>query len=50
MCPLLVLGSRIRPMNVGRRESFSDLGATVADWFGMTYRGHGRFFLSAVTW
>jgi phosphopentomutase len=47
--PLLVLGKRIRPGSVGRRETFSDLGATVAEWLGLSFRGRGRSFLSAVT-
>jgi phosphopentomutase len=44
--PLLAFGARVRPVFVGRRETFSDLGATVADWFGIAYRGRGRSFLS----
>jgi phosphopentomutase len=47
--PLLALGKRIRPGSVGRRETFSDLGATVAEWFGLSFRGRGRSFLTAVT-
>jgi phosphopentomutase len=46
--PLLAFGSRIRPVAIGRRDTFSDLGATVADWFGVSFRGRGRSFLSAV--
>lgn len=47
--PLLVFGRRVRPASVGRRETFSDLGATVADWMGIAFRGRGRSFLKAVT-
>ncbi len=43
--PLLVLGARVRPAGVGRRRTFSDLGATVADWFGVSFRGRGESFL-----
>jgi phosphopentomutase len=46
--PLLVLGKRVRPVSIGRRDTFSDLGATVAEWLGMTFRGRGRSFLSTV--
>ena len=46
--PLLVWGKRVRPVDVGRRSTFSDLGASVADWFGLTFRGRGRSFLSTV--
>jgi phosphopentomutase len=44
--PLLVAGPRVRPVDLGRRSTFSDLGATVAEWFGISFRGRGRSFLS----
>lgn len=44
--PLLVGGMRVVPRDLGERETFSDLGATVADWFGLQFRGRGRSFLS----
>jgi phosphopentomutase len=44
--PVLAFGPRVRPVSVGRRDTFSDLGATVADWFGIAFRGRGRSFLS----
>jgi len=43
--PLLVAGPRVRSGDLGRRSTFSDLGATVADWFGLSFRGRGRSFL-----
>lgn len=43
--PLLVAGARVRGGNVGERDTFSDLGATVAEWFGLSWRGHGTSFL-----
>ena len=43
--PLLVAGSRVRPADLGRRSTFSDLGATVADWFRLPFRGRGVSFL-----
>ena len=46
--PLLAFGRTIRPTSVGRRETFSDLGATVAEWFGLSFRGRGTSFLSQV--
>ena len=42
------LHKAIRPVSVGRRDTFSDLGATVAEWLGISFRGRGRSFLSAV--
>ncbi|HTI64343.1 MAG TPA: phosphopentomutase [Gemmatimonadaceae bacterium] len=44
--PLLALGQPVAPVALGRRETFSDLGATVADWFGIDFRGRGTSFLS----
>ena len=47
--PLLVFGPSVKPQSLGRRDTFSDLGATVAEWFGSEFRGRGRSFLTAVT-
>ena len=44
--PLLAAGLRVVPRDLGERETFSDLGATVAEWFGLTLRGRGKSFLS----
>lgn len=46
--PLLVVGPRVRPRSVGERRTFSDAGATIADWFGVPYTGRGRSFLGEV--
>jgi phosphopentomutase len=46
--PVLALGARVVAITVGRRESFSDLGATVAEWFGVPFPGAGTSFLRAV--
>ncbi|HXD49079.1 MAG TPA: phosphopentomutase [Gemmatimonadaceae bacterium] len=43
--PLLAFGPRVRPTSLGRRSTFSDLGATVAEWFGIGFRGRGTSFL-----
>jgi len=47
--PVLALGSRVRPVAIGRRDTFADVGATVADWLGLRFRGSGRSFLPLVT-
>jgi phosphopentomutase len=44
--PLLVGGMRVVPRDLGDRETFSDLGATVAEWFGLSFRGRGKSFLA----
>ncbi|HEX6535415.1 MAG TPA: phosphopentomutase [Gemmatimonadaceae bacterium] len=46
--PLLVLGARVRPCDLGERATFSDLGATVAEWLGCGFRGRGTSFLAAL--
>jgi phosphopentomutase len=43
--PLLVLGRRVVPSFLGRRSTFADVGATVAEWLGVGFRGHGTSFL-----
>jgi phosphopentomutase len=44
--PLLAGGTRVVPRDLGERDTFSDLGATVAEWFGLSFRGRGKSFLS----
>ncbi len=44
--PLLAGGMRVVPRDLGDRDTFSDLGATVAEWFGLSFRGRGKSFLS----
>ena len=46
--PLLALGPRVRPGDLGRRQTFSDLGATIAEWFGIGFRGRGTSFLQSL--
>jgi phosphopentomutase len=44
--PLLAGGMRVVPGDLGERQTFSDLGATIAEWFGLSFRGRGKSFLS----
>jgi len=46
--PLLAAGPRVRPGPLGVRQTFSDLGATVAEWLGDDFRGRGRSFCSSL--
>jgi phosphopentomutase len=46
--PVLALGRQVSPGPIGRRSTFSDLGATVAEWLGVPFRGRGTSFLSTV--
>jgi phosphopentomutase len=44
--PLLVLGPRVRPIDLGRRRTFADIGQTVAEFFRVPALGAGTSFLS----
>jgi phosphopentomutase len=50
--PLLVTagaaGRGIRAVSLGERPTFSDLGATIAEWFGIGFRGRGTSFLQEI--
>jgi phosphopentomutase len=47
--PLLACGRAVRPGPLGERATFADLGATVAEWLGVEFRGAGRSFLGELT-
>lgn len=47
--PLIALGPAVRPVSLGERSTFSDLGATVGEWLGVSYRGRGESFLPLLT-
>jgi phosphopentomutase len=47
--PLLAAGPAVRPVNLGTRPTFSDLGATVGEWLGVSFRGAGESFLETLT-
>jgi phosphopentomutase len=46
--PVLAVGARVAAAPVGTRQSFADVGATVAEWFGVAWRGAGSSFLPAI--
>jgi len=46
--PVLAAGGRVRAVALGDRHTFSDVGATVAEWFGLQFRGKGSSFLGAM--
>ena len=48
MVPVLVDGPRVRPVNLGRRRTFADIGQTVAEFLGMTPLAAGTSFLPEV--
>ena len=46
--PLLVVGPSVRPVPLGRRATFADIGQTVADFLGVSALPAGISFLSEV--
>ena len=42
--PILVYGQNVKPVNLGERESFSDVAATIADMFEIPYGLNGESF------
>jgi phosphopentomutase len=46
--PLLVVGPRVRPMDLGRRATFADIGQTVAEFLEVPALPAGTSFLSEV--
>ena len=46
--PLLVLGQKIKPVNLGTRTSFADIAATVADLLGVQLDTPGKSFQECI--
>jgi phosphopentomutase len=46
--PLLVTGPRVRPVPLGRRSTFADIGPTVAEFLGAGTLAAGTSFLNEV--
>ena len=46
--PLLVFGPKVRPVDLGERATFADLGQTAADYFGVKPLAAGTSFLKSV--
>ena len=46
--PLLVTGRGVRPIDLGTRQTFADLGQTLAEAFSVPRLAHGTSFLSEI--
>ncbi len=46
--PLLILGKRVKPVNLGTRESFADIAATVTQLLGVPYETPGKSFAGEI--
>ena len=47
--PLLVTGPRVKPVALGSRATFADLGQTAAEYFGVDRLAHGTSFLKDIS-
>jgi phosphopentomutase len=46
--PLLACGPAVRPVDLGVRATFADVGATAAEWLDVPFRGHGTSLVPAL--
>ena len=46
--PLVVLGQKVKPANLGTRKSFADIAATVAELLEVSYETPGQSFASEI--
>ncbi|WP_343207879.1 phosphopentomutase [Anaerolentibacter hominis] len=46
--PLLMAGERVKDINLGTRESFADIGRTIADYFEVGSQLDGKSFLEEI--
>lgn len=46
--PLLILGQKVRPVNLGTRSSFADIAATVTELLGVPFQTPGKSFATEI--
>jgi phosphopentomutase len=46
--PILIYGSKVKPVDVGERESFADLGATVCEYLNIAAPKNGTSFANII--
>ena len=46
--PLLVLGKGVKPVNLGTRQTFADIAATIGDIFGVPFTTPGKSFANEI--
>lgn len=44
--PILMFGPKVKPVFIGQRETFSDIGQTIAEHLGITALSRGKSFLA----
>ena len=45
--PFVMYGSKVMPANLGTRDTFADIGATVLDYFGLKPEFNGKSMLES---
>ncbi|MDF2037816.1 phosphopentomutase [Cytobacillus oceanisediminis] len=46
--PILAAGKRVKPVNIGKRNSMADVGATISEFFGLPATEEGESFLEMI--
>lgn len=46
--PILAAGKRVKPVNIGKRNSMADVGATFSEFFGLPATEEGESFLEMI--
>lgn len=46
--PLVMLGKKVKPVNLGTRKTFADIAATVTDLLGVPYETPGTSFAKEI--
>ncbi|WP_264739807.1 phosphopentomutase [Cytobacillus firmus] len=46
--PILAAGKRVKPVNIGKRNSMADVGATFSEFFGLPATEEGESFLELI--
>ena len=46
--PLLILGKAVKPADLGTRDSFADIAATVTELLGVAYDTPGKSFAGEI--
>lgn len=46
--PLLIVGKKVRPVDLGTRSTFADVAATVCEYLGVDFECDGKSFLSEI--
>jgi phosphopentomutase len=44
--PVLFCGPQVKPVDLGERATFADMGQTLADYFGLDALAYGESFLA----